>query len=223
MPACDDDGDYVVVLSRGLLDLVRDVAYADASDRLRGTRLLPAYGALLARAQQPGARPLPSTGEANHAGGAADATIAVAQAFVDDALGWLVADEVAREVSGEVMCPRPTATRERGDDDWTPSERAEALARAPARMTAGRGPAADAWATARLLARGGSEVPAAEVLDALAPLEEAHPRGETWGYLALHPGSRERADALRVGGWEWREERAGEAGGKSSAAGATMR
>ncbi len=210
---CDDDGDYVVVLSRALLDLLRHVAHADASDRLRGTRLLHAYGPLLARAQQRDARPLPPPSPRRDPGSldvrVGEAERELTHAFTDDALAWLVADEVARAVSGELVCPRPTETRESGDAVWTPAEQVAALAGGAARLrdtaSAANAAAADAWATRALVERGGSEVPALALLGVMAALEDARPPGVASNYLTLHPGTHDRIDAIQVTAWLARE------------------
>ena len=194
LPACDDDGDYVVVLSRGFLDLLEDVAFADASDRVRGTELLSSYGPTFARAHLPGARPLPvPPALATSTDALGGAVAEVAHAFVLDALAWVVADEVAPALAGDVVCPAPTVTHEAGDDEWTPSEHQEALAFAQLRMT--HQPASDEWATRSVLSRTSprSIVPARELLRVLAPLEEAHVAST---YFALHPGTEARAQAL---------------------------
>jgi hypothetical protein len=223
LPACDDDGDYVIVLSRALLDLVRQVAAADATDRLSGTDILDGYATLLARAQRRDARPLPPPAPrrpaqvvGSRSGGASD----LARGFTEDALAWLVADELARAVAGDVVCPRPTVTREAGDGEWTPTERAEALARAPSRMGAATERPADVWATHAVLARHGSEGPAVTLLRVMARLEEARPPGGASVYLTLHPGSRERAEVVEVAAWTWRDDRAGAQRALESSAGA---
>lgn len=214
LPACDDDGDYVIVLSHALLDLVQHVAYADASDRLRGTHLLGAYGPFLARAQRRDARllppppppPSPRRLTEREEARAHAAVGEVAHAFLADALSWLVADELAHAVAGDFVCPSPTRAHEHGDDVWTVEERTRADALAPSRMT--HVAAADVWATTRVLGRGGSEVPALELLRALAPLEEARPPREASTYLTLHPGARARAAALESTARVWRDAQA---------------
>jgi hypothetical protein len=190
-PACDDDGDYVVVVSQGLLELIAHVAFADASDRLRGTHLLPEYGLLLARSQRLDIPPLPPP--------VTDARVAVntervARAFVADALAWVVADEVAHASLGHFACPSPTATHEADDDVWTEREHLEGLTLAPGRMTDLE--AADLWAARALRSSGRSLVPAIELFRAMAPLEQARPAGRASNYLTLHPHAAERAALL---------------------------
>ena len=200
LPACDDDGDYVVVLSRGMLELLEYVAYADASDRLRGTHLVEAYGALLARDQRQGARPLPPpAAESSNSGSTSTAPLdAAVHTRVQDALAWLIADELAHAALGSVVCPHPTITREHGDSTWTAEERATALAMAPSRMA--NIAAADAWATSQLDHRGRSRSAVVTWLRVLAPLEAAALSDASTHapstYLALHPGTRARIEAL---------------------------
>jgi hypothetical protein len=192
MPACDDDGDYVVVVSRAMLALVDHVAYAWASDRLRGTHLVEAYGALLSRSQIAGTRPLPPPlGEASPSSSVGE----LAHAFSRDALAFVLADELSFAVRGALECPHPTVTHEHGDDEWTASEHALAFSLAPSRMRDVA--AADAWARAALTRAGRSLVPAKTLLDVLAPLEApgaAQP--QPFGYVVLHPKSSDRERAF---------------------------
>jgi hypothetical protein len=204
LPACDDDGDYVLVVSRAFLELLADAAYAEASDLVRGTHLLKDYGPLLARSATSGARPLPpwprpyaTRARADRAADwVGDAAAPVADAFIDDALAWLVADDVARALRGDVTCSNPSTTRERGDDEWTVNEAAVARALAPVRMTGAGEQAADDWASTWTLAHGASLVPAKVFLSVLATLEDARPAGQASTYLTFHPGSRERLARL---------------------------
>jgi hypothetical protein len=201
LPACDDDGDYVVVVSRAMLELVQQVAYTDASDRLRSTHLRGAYGPLLARAQLPGAPLLPPPPAPLAPEMTAVPLAEATDAFAHDALAWLVADEVAHALAGDVVCPHPTVTHEHADDEWTPEEHAMALELAPARM---KGMAAsDASATSRVLAAGRSDVPAIELLTVLAAFEDARPEGAAWTYLTLHPHASERAETVRQTERRW--------------------
>jgi hypothetical protein len=190
-PACDDDGDYVVVVSQGFLDLITNVAFADASDRLRGTHLLPEYALLLARAQRLDIPPLPAPAPV---AGATPGMERVARAFLADALAWVVADEVAHAFLGHFVCPSPTATHEAADDVWTASEHLDGLTLAPARMTDLE--AADLWAARALCSSGRSLVPAIELFRAMAPLEQARPPGRASNYLTLHPRAAQRAALL---------------------------
>ena len=59
MVACDDDGDYVIVLSDAMLRLVSNVARAQSYDEASAGRSVEDYAAFLARVQVPGRRLLP--------------------------------------------------------------------------------------------------------------------------------------------------------------------
>jgi hypothetical protein len=195
VPACDDDGDYVVVLSHALLELVLNVSYASASDTLRGTHLVESYGPLLARSQERGARPLPASAAPRTAADEATHPIEdVAHTFEQSLLGWLVADELAHAIHGDLICPYPTVTHERADDEWSGAEHDEAIRLAPARVT--HLAESDSWATAWLLERALPSAPVLAWLSVLAPLEDARPSGATWTYVVLHPRSAARVEQL---------------------------
>jgi len=207
LPACDDDGDYVVVVSDGLLRLAEAVAYAAASDRTRGTQLVEAYGALLARAQTPAMLPLPPPVAKLPSGPATAPTLdGDARALFLDLIAWLVADEVGHVIAGDIVCPHPTAERERADDTWTSTEHDAALGSAPQHMQ--QAARVDTWATEAMLARGRSEMGAVAWLVVLAAVEQAKATGRLSSYLALHPGSTHRVEALRAAADEWRRTRA---------------
>jgi len=196
LPACDDDGDYVIVLSRAILDLVDGAAYASASDSLLGTHLVMEYAALLARSQMLGTPPLPPPAPLHVATVRHASLEEETHAFAQDALAWLVASELAHAIAGDVVCPNPTVTHERGDDVWTREEHAEAARLGPARVV--RVAERDVWAASIVLARGLDLSPARTLLTILAPFEEARPPGGAWSYLALHPGTRSRALRLEL-------------------------
>lgn len=189
LPACDDDGDYVVVVSHAMFELVEDVAYATASDKFRGTHLVETYGDLLARAQATGARPLPPPAPLEATPGATPLDGAT-QTFERSLLAWIVAGELAHMLDGDVVCPHPTATHERADDEWTAGEHREALARAAERLA--HVETCDAWATSRLLESEQPDDAVVAFFSVLAPLEEARHAGESWSYLTHHPGARAR-------------------------------
>jgi hypothetical protein len=114
--------------------------------------------------------------------------------FVRDALAWLIAGELAHAVHGDLVCPHPTVTHERGDDVWTASERALAMRLASGRMR--YGPERDAWAASVLVALGIDEAPAITFLHVIELLEDARPEGDVWSYVAHHPHARVRADTM---------------------------
>ena len=216
LPACDDDGDYVVVLTEALLRLAESLALAQATDELRGTHVVDGYGALLARATVSGARgplpgghaaPLPAPPDEAVAGvapfGKERAVGERAHTLFKDLLLWLVAGEVAHVIAGDFTCPHPTAAHEHADETWTPEEHLTALSGARSRM--GDQTRADAWATVSLLALGRSESAPLGFLDLLAPVEHVGGGQERIWYLAIHPGSAFRTRALKTAAAAWRE------------------
>jgi hypothetical protein len=125
-----------------------------------------------------------------------------AHVFERTLLAWIVADELAHALDGDVVCPRPTATHERADDVWTTGEHTEALARAPQRMA--HTLSCDAWAASHLLGSEPSEAPVVAFLQVLAPFEEAREAGDSWTYVTLHPGARARGERLEQAARAWR-------------------
>ena len=120
--ACDDDGDYVVLVSDAMLRLASHVARASDDDRK-----IEEYAAFLARTQLPTRRLLPPPP------GFFDPPSEDAEDRLGDVLSFVIARELVRLRAGDLVCPRPTATREAGDDAWTPAE-AKAAAVAAARL-----------------------------------------------------------------------------------------
>ncbi len=117
--ACDDDGDPVVLVSDAMLRLVAQIARADIGDEHEGTRKVEAYATFLARSQAPGRRLLPPPPGSYASAGEDDARAE----RLGEALAFVLGSELARLGAAELVCPRPTATRESGDDTWTPAER----------------------------------------------------------------------------------------------------
>ena len=123
MVACDDDGDYVIVLSDAMLRLVFTVARAQSDDEATRGHNVEDYAAFVARVQVPGRRLLPPppgffTGQvsgANH------------DTRLREALSFVVARELTHLRAGDLVCAHPTATHEAGDDQWTSSEQRGAL------------------------------------------------------------------------------------------------
>ena len=194
LAACDDDGDYVVVVSDALLGLADAVARAEATDDAFGTKKLDEYAALLAKAQRPGERLLtPPAGfyEPSHA----TPEVLAAQAKRFRAIAtYLVATEAAHMTAGDLVCPRPTATHERGDDEWTASEQAAALSAARAVHDPRRVFTADAHGAALATRAGEAEDAYAGLLTPVfAAMEASETARASAPYLAHHPSSGVRA------------------------------
>jgi hypothetical protein len=148
MAACDDDGDYVVVVSDPLLTLLDYVADASANDELSGTHKLAEFAAFVARNPHSGARLLaPPAGFFD--GQDDDAKSELAAHRFTESLAGILAHELAHATS-DLQCGAPTATHERGDDVWTSEERAGAFAIAPLLTTDARVAAADRAASSLL-------------------------------------------------------------------------
>jgi hypothetical protein len=206
LAACDDDGDYVVVMSDALLVLSDSVARAEATDELFKTQKLGAYAAHLATQQRPGERlvaPPPGFYEPAHA----TREVADLQSTkLHDLLAHLVAEEIAQMTAGSIVCPTPTATHERGDDTWTPQEHASALAAAAKLYDAPRVVTADAVGTAYALDAGANEEPTAAFFTPLLAAVESSARArESFGYVRFHPGATVRAQVVRTAANSWRK------------------
>jgi hypothetical protein len=110
---CDDDGDYVIVLSDAMLRLATHVARA-ADDKVEE------YAAFLSRSQLPGRRLLPPP-PGFYSGGKASSDDSM-----QDILAFVIGHELARLRAGDLVCPKPTATKERGDEIWSSAEQRRA-------------------------------------------------------------------------------------------------
>lgn len=112
--ACDDDGDFVILLSDAMLRLAAHLAWASLYE---GTAI-DDYASFLAQAQVPGKRLLPPPAGFHRA---------PIPAGYDERLGevisFLLARELVRFRAGELVCAHPTVTVESGDDTWTDAER----------------------------------------------------------------------------------------------------
>jgi hypothetical protein len=131
LAACDDDGDYVVVVSDALLLVLehfsraravdpqgaRSLRYAEAVARtVHNTRIMPPPPGFF------GAPPPPREA----------AAVDARQLLVfREALAWLLARELVHMVARDRTCARPTEAREAGDAVWTRAERDRAFAEAP--------------------------------------------------------------------------------------------
>jgi len=205
MAACDDDGDPVVLLSDALLRLAWNVAIATSYDEDRPARHVEAYATFLARAQLPGRRLLPPP---------PGAFIAARPAPTRDRrfheiLAFVVAREIAHVRAGDLACPKPTPTREAGDDVWTAGEKraAEETAR---RLYPGRGLERDREAITAVLEAGGDATGALAWLRFLTQLEvdrvAAIARFDP-SYVKHHPASAARLAMVKGVADTWRKPR----------------
>ncbi len=195
MVACDDDGDYVIVLSDAMLRLVSAIARAQSYDEANSGRSVEDYAAFVARVQVPGRRVLPPP-PGSFTGQLAGATH---ETRLREALSFVVARELTHLRAGDLVCAHPTATHEAGDDEWTASEQRRALEGA-ASIYPGRAVSRDVEATTRVLDAGRSEEGALGVLRFFAQLEAervVHASRFMPTYLAQHPASVARAASVR--------------------------
>jgi hypothetical protein len=212
LAACDDDGDYVVVVSDALLSLADGVARALAVDEIAKTHKLEDYAAHVAKEQRPGERLVtPPAGffEKAHA----TREVAELQAKKYRALvTHLLAQELAHPIAGDLVCPQPTATHERGDDVWTALEQKAALAGAQKVNDPRRVVTADAVGTGYALETGAAEEPAGAFLSPFMATIEANARAkDSLTYLRLHPASTVRAQVVRTAAHAWHKAHAKEA------------
>jgi hypothetical protein len=194
--ACDDDGDYVVVVSDAMLRLVANVARAQSYDEANaGSRRIEEYASFLARSQLPARRLLPPP--------PGFYTAATAGATYEDrlreSLAFVVAREIAHLRAGDLVCPSPTPTKEHGDDAWTEAEQKKAREIA-ARVYPGAA-TRDEEAIASATDAGRTEQGAVGLLRFFAQLEIERALVTarfTPSYLATHPGSAVRLAAVRA-------------------------
>ena len=194
--ACDDDGDYVVVVNDAMLRLVDAVARAQSYDDANGSRKVEDYATFLARSQLPGRRLLPPPPGFFVAERAAD----TADERLREALAFVLARELVHMRAGDLVCPKPTATREHGDDVWTPQEqrKAEETAR---NLYPGRAAERDHEATVRVLDAGRGVGGAQALLRLFVQVEverTVHASRFAPTFLALHPSASTRLAAVRV-------------------------
>ncbi len=185
LAACDDDGDYVIVLSEAMLRLTSYVA------TLGGVFEVEEYARSSARARVVGRRLLPPPpGSFDGAAGSVDELLAETLAFV-------IGRELAYLRAGDLVCPRPTSTREHGDASWSPSEKREA-ARVAAALYRGRATVHDVEALSSLRGAERGAKGAVLLLRFFAVLEERGARRPLPSYEAIHPGSRGAETAARA-------------------------
>ena len=199
LAACDDDGDYVVVLSDAMLTLVDAVARAKATDDALSTTKLDAYARLLARAQRPGERLLtPPAGFYDTAQSTPELGRAQVKQF-RAIVTFLVATEVSHMTSGDLVCGRPTATHERGDDEWTAQEHEAALAVSREVHEVRRVATADARGAALASDAGESDAGYVALLVPLLAAVEATANGRaSMPYVEMHKNQAVRAEIVQT-------------------------
>lgn len=184
LAACDDDGDYVVVLSDALLVALEHFARATAEDDTGA--LARRYASQLASQKMQNARispPPPGFFAARPAKEARAIEARQLQIF-REALAFVVAREVVTMAAGDLTCASPTITREAGDAVWTPAERARSLSGA-ARVYGGRDHALRARAATSLSgAAGRGSAGASAWLTFVAAIEARSP---SFGWAFFHP------------------------------------
>jgi hypothetical protein len=196
MAACDDDGDYVIVLSDAMLRLVSVVARAQSYDEANGSRSIEDYAGFLGRSQIPGRKllpPPPGFYTAQKAGTTQDARLRESLAFV-------IARELTHLRAGDLVCPHPTATHESGDDEWTPSEQRKAL-EAAAKVYPGRQTERDSEGIVRVLEAGRDETGALGLMRFFGQLEierTVHASRFQPTFATHHPSAATRASAIRA-------------------------
>lgn len=202
LAACDDDGDYVVVISDAMLRLVAHVARAQSYDDANTSRKIQDYAAYVARTQVPGRRLVPPPP------GFYTAELA-AKTYDDrlrESLSFVVARELTHLRAGQITCPKPTATKEAGDDEWTTAEHRKALENVGT-LYPGRG-THDGEAIVRVLDAGRNERGALGLLRFFDQYEAEQrvfvPRF-TPTYRTYYPSSAMRASAIKVAADSHRE------------------
>jgi hypothetical protein len=196
MVACDDDGDYVIVVTDAMLRLASNVARAQSYDEANSSKTVEDYAGFVARSQVPGRRllpPPPGSHTAQKVGTAHEARLREAMSFV-------LSRELSQLRAGDLVCPHPTATRESGDDEWTSAEQRRALESA-ASIYPAHGPERDIEGTSRMLDVGRTEQGALGLLRFFAQLElerSVHVSRFTPTYLVQHPAAVARIASVRT-------------------------
>lgn len=193
--ACDDDGDYVIVLSDAMLRLVSVVARAQSYDEANGTRKIEDYAGYIARTQIPGRRLLPPQPGFYIAMKPAETY----ETRLREALSFVIARELVHLRAGDLVCPHPTATKESGDDEWTAGEQRRASESA-ANVYPGRAFERDTEAAVRMLEVGHGPDGAFGFLRFFTQLSlEQTITVSRWipTYHAQHPGGAMRTNAVK--------------------------
>jgi hypothetical protein len=200
MAACDDDGDYVVVITDAMLRLLSLVARAQSDDESNGTHGVEGYASFLATSQMPGRRVLPPPPGFYASASASPDAGASQEVRLREALSFVIARELTHFRAGDLVCAHPTATHENGDDVWTASEQRHALETARS-LYPGRAAPRDEEATTRVLDAGRTEQGALGLLRFFAQLEaegSAPTKRFVPTYLVQHPGSSARAASVKT-------------------------
>jgi len=193
--ACDDDGDYVVLLSDAMLRLVAHVARAESYDEANGSRKVEEYAGFLVRSQIPGRRLLPPPPGFYIAEKPAETY----DERLSDALSFVIARELTHFRAGDLVCPKPTATKESGDDTWTSAEQRKASEVAQD-VYPGRQMERDSEAIVRVLDAGRSARGALALLRFFTQFEAERLIAVgrfSPGYLAQHPSAAMRSASLQ--------------------------
>ncbi len=193
--ACDDDGDYVVLLSDAMLRLAAHVARAASYDDANNDRKVEDYASFLARSQVPGRPLLPPPPGFYIASRPADTY----EERLAEVLSFVVARELTHLRAGDLVCPKPTPTKESGDDVWTKAEQRKA-AETASFVYPGRQVERDNEATVRMLEAGRNEEGALALLRFFAHVEVENQVALSRfrpTYVAHHPGSAMRAAVVK--------------------------
>ncbi len=192
--ACDDDGDDVILVSDALLVLLENVSHAQALD-LGATRAnVSSLASHYAKDQRAGERllpPVPGAFEAKDS----RATETIHTARFRESLSGVLGHELSIFVRGELTCPHPTATHERGDDVWT-QEEAELAHDIAARLYGkGRIRGRDQDAVLFTVATKGEALGYIGWLAFLTAMDnaDAHP---AWSYTTQRPDSARRLEVV---------------------------
>jgi hypothetical protein len=195
MAACDDDGDYVIVVTDAMLRLASNVARAQSLDEPEGGRRVEEYADFVARSQVSGRRLLPPPA-GFYTGPLVSTTH---ETRLREALSFVLARELTHLRAGDLVCGHPTPTHEVGDDEWTAAEQRRAL-ESGASLYRGRAAERDVEATKRVLDAGRTELGALGLLRFFAQLEVGrvvHASRFFPTYLLQHPAAALRATSVR--------------------------
>ena len=197
MASCDDDGDYVILISDALLRLASHVARAQSYDEESGQHTVDEYASFMARSQVRGRRilPPPPGSLSSEASGQTRAD------RLHEAISFVMARELAHLRAGDLVCANPTATKEHGDEEWTAAESAWANA-AAARLYPGRAQDRDEEATIRTTEIGHGLDGALGLLGFFGKLEAERAAARDQArfipsYVALHPNAASRIASVK--------------------------